>query len=155
MAHSHTYAAKLIWTGSVAGPTVSYRAYSREYRAEIAGKPPLHGSADPLFRGDGGLLNPEELLVVALSSCHLLSYLAVCARAGVAVLSYEDAASGTMAPRDGRLAFTEVVLRPRVTIAAPSSLEKAIALHDIAHEECYIAASVNFAVRHEPVVTRG
>jgi organic hydroperoxide reductase OsmC/OhrA len=152
---SHTYTAKLTWTGAAAGPTVSYRAYSREYLAEIAGKPPLRGSADPLFRGDAGLVNPEELLVIALSSCHMLSYLALCARSGVAVLSYEDAASGTMAMRDGRLAFTEVMLRPRVAIAAATSLDKAAALHAKAHAECFIAASVNFSVRHEPVVTHG
>jgi organic hydroperoxide reductase OsmC/OhrA len=154
MAHGHTYAISLTWTGAADGPTASYRAYSREYLAEVAGKPPLRGSADPLFRGDAGLLNPEDLLVVALASCHMLSYLAECARSGVAVLSYADSASGTMARRDGILAFTEVVLRPRVTIAAASNLEKAVTLHGKAHEECFIAASVNFPVRHEPIVTR-
>src|SRR5471032_1694553 len=102
MPHSHTYAVRLTWTGAAAGPTVSYRSYSREYLAEVAGKPPLRGSADPLFLGAAGLLNPEELLVVALSSCHMLSYLAECARWGIAVLAYEDDASGTMALRDGR-----------------------------------------------------
>jgi organic hydroperoxide reductase OsmC/OhrA len=155
MQDSHTYAARLTWTGASGGATLSYGAYSREYLAEIAGKPALRGSADPQFRGDSGLLSPEELLVIAVASCHLLSYLAECAWAGVAVLAYEDAASGTMALRDGRLAFTEIVLRPRVTIAGTSSLDQAIALHQKAHDECYIAASVNFPVRHEPVVTRG
>jgi organic hydroperoxide reductase OsmC/OhrA len=151
---SHTYTARVTWTGAAAGPTLSYRAYSREYLAEVAGKPSLRGSADPLFRGDAGLFNPEEMLVVALSSCHMLSYLAECARAGIAVLSYEDSASGTMALRDGRLAFTEVMLRPRVTIAGDSRRDRAIALHDNAHEGCFIAASINFPVRHEPVVTQ-
>jgi organic hydroperoxide reductase OsmC/OhrA len=150
MTGRHLYAARLTWTG--AGPTLSYRGYSREYVAEIAGKPPLRGSADKQFLGDAGLLNPEELLVVALSSCHLLSYLALCARNGVAVLSYEDDAAGTMTLSDGRVRFTEVVLRPRVAIAAGSSIAAAVALHDAAHDECYIAASVNFPVRHEPVV---
>jgi organic hydroperoxide reductase OsmC/OhrA len=151
----HSYAARLTWTGAAAGPTSSYRGYDREYLAEIAGKPPLRGSADPQFLGNAALLNPEELLVVALSSCHLLSYLALCARGGIAVTEYADDASGTMALRAGRVRFTEVVLRPQVTIASGSSVERAIALHDAAHDECYIAASVNFPVRHEPVVTVG
>jgi organic hydroperoxide reductase OsmC/OhrA len=152
MVDRHSYAARLTWTGAAAGATLSYGGYSREYLAEIAGKPPLRGSADPIFRGDAGLLNPEELLVVALSSCHLLSYLALCARGGIAVVSYVDDARGTMALGGGRGRFTEVVLRPHVAVTPTSSVEQAIALHDVAHDECYIAASVNFPVRHEPIV---
>jgi organic hydroperoxide reductase OsmC/OhrA len=82
----------------------------------------------------------------------LLSYLAECARAGVHVVAYEDQASGVMTMRDGKLRFTEVVLRPRVTIAQGGNADRARALHEPAHDDCYIANSVNFPVRHEPTI---
>ena len=98
------------------------------------------------------LCNPEELLLGALSSCHMLSYLAVCARAGAVVHSYEDAAIGTLARRDGRVRFVDVLLRPRVELELGSDIEKAMALHEKAHSICVIVNSVNFPVRHEPEV---
>ena len=81
-----------------------------------------------------------------------MSYLADCARAGVVVVAYEDDAHGTMAFHDGRLRFTDVLLRPRVTVARGTDVEKAHALHEKAHEECFIASSVNFPVRHEATI---
>jgi len=153
MAHTHHYSATLIWTGAAEGPTKSYDAYSREYRIEIPGKPPLTGSSDPTFRGDPALINPEDMLVAALSSCHALSYLALCARAHLPVVAYRDEASGTMDMKDGRMRFVDVLLRPHVTIAAGADLDKARALHHKAHEQCFIANSVNFPVRNEPEIS--
>ncbi len=81
-------------------------------------KPDLTGSADPIFRGDAGVHNPEDLFIAALSSCHLLSYLALCARSKINVVAYEDNAIGTMVLRpDGGGKFESVTLRPKVTIA--------------------------------------
>ena len=155
MSKSHHYDLKLRWTGAAMGPTASYAGYSREYRIEIPGKPPITGSADPTFRGDPALANPEDMLVAALSACHMLSYLAVCALGKIKVISYEDAASGTMSEiGPQRSAFTEVVLRPRVVISADSDPAKAKALHDQAHKICFIANSVNFSVRHEPEISQ-
>jgi organic hydroperoxide reductase OsmC/OhrA len=148
----HQYTAELRWTGASAGPTRSYQSYSREYEFQSPGKPAMRGSADAHFRGDASLYNPEDLLVAALATCHLLSYLAECARAGVEVVSYEDEALGTMTMRDGKLRFTDVLLRPRVTVVPGKDLEKARRLHETAHAGCYIANSVNFPVRHEAVV---
>jgi organic hydroperoxide reductase OsmC/OhrA len=119
----------------------------------MEGKPALEGSADPTFRGDPARHNPEDLLVAALAACHLLSYLAECARAGIEVIAYEDRASGIMALKDGRMRFTEVTLAPQVTIGA-GDLERAQALHAKAHDQCFIANSVNFPVLHRPTVTR-
>src|SRR4051794_17713801 len=119
----HHYQARIEWTGAKAGGTTSYQAYSREYEFTSGDKPVIRGSADPHFRGDAALYNPEELLVVALSTCHLLSYLAECARGGINVTSYEDDASGTMAMKDGAIRFTDVLLKPRVTIAPGSDVE--------------------------------
>jgi organic hydroperoxide reductase OsmC/OhrA len=150
---THTYSTTLTWTGAQHGTTSSYQAYSREYEAQSGEKPALRGSADPLYRGDPTLYNPEELLVIALSSCHLLSYLAECARGGVHVVSYADHASGSMAVKDGRMRIVDVLLRPCVAIARGSDIERARALHERAHEECFIANSVNFVVRHEATVS--
>jgi organic hydroperoxide reductase OsmC/OhrA len=119
-----------------------------------AGKPTVAGSSDPRFRGDPARYNPEELLVASLSACHMLWYLHLCADAGVVVDSYEDLASGSMAVGpDGGGAVTEVVLRPRVTVADEEMVDVAVSMHVRAHELCFVANSVNFPVRHQPAVS--
>ena len=94
------------------------------------------------------LYNPEDLLMSALGACHMLSYLAVCAQAHIAVRSYEDAAVGTVARRDGKVRFVDVLLRPKVVLDPGSDVEKARALHEKAHNISVIVNSVNFPVRH-------
>lgn len=151
MTGNHVYHATTIWTGASQGATTSYDAYSREYIVTMDGKLCIVGSADPAFRGNPALHNPEDLLVSALSACHMLSYLALCARAGIRVLSYVDDATGYMQSEQGKTRFTEVVLHPRVTIEPEDNLEQAQLLHQSAHEVCFIANSVSFPVRHEPI----
>jgi organic hydroperoxide reductase OsmC/OhrA len=153
MAQEHHFAAHLVWTGSAEGPTRDYESYGRAWRVDVEGKPPLEGSADAGFRGDPARHNPEDLLVAALSACHMLSYLALCARAGIEVVAYEDQASGLMAVSDGRMRFTEVTLAARVEIGS-GDLDRATALHGKAHAQCFIANSVNFPVLNMPTVTR-
>ncbi|HJQ12670.1 MAG TPA: OsmC family protein, partial [Gemmatimonadaceae bacterium] len=117
------------------------------------GKPDLIGSADSLFRGDRDAHNPEDLFVAALSACHLLSYLALCARSKVNVLAYEDHATGILKLRpDGGGSFESVTLRPVVTISAESDEGRALELHETAHDQCFIAASVSIPVFHEPTI---
>ncbi len=152
MTHEHRYEIKLTWTGAAQGPTQNYKSYSREYRIEAPGKPTLAASADPAFRGDAALYNPEDLLVASLSGCHMLTYLAYCALQGIAVVAYEDPASGTMVQEGSGGRFTEVVLRPRVTVATGTDMDKARALHEKAHADCFVANSVNFPVRNEPEI---
>jgi organic hydroperoxide reductase OsmC/OhrA len=149
----HVYETRLRWIGPAHGATTSYNAYSREYTVEAEGKPALRCSADRHFLGDRGLYNPEDLLVASLSACHMLSYLAECARAGIEVVAYEDDAHGEMTLIDGAIRFREVVLHPRVTIADPARAEEATALHERAHAVCFIANSVNFPVRHAAAVS--
>jgi organic hydroperoxide reductase OsmC/OhrA len=151
----HHYEIQVTWTGAAAGGTQDYKTYSRTFRADFRGKPSIAGSADAAFRGDPALHNPEDMLVLALSACHMLSYLALAALEGLEVTAYEDSASGTMQQegRGGR--FTEVVLRPQVTVAPGSDLARAKALHEEAHKTCFIANSVNFPVRHEAVISGG
>ena len=149
----HGFKCRLVWTGASKGPTSTYEGYSREYRVDFEGKPSIRGTAAAVFRGDPALHDPEDLLVAALSGCHCLSYLALCARAGVQVIGYEDDAFGRMARVDGVVKFTEVTLHPKVSIAPGSDAEKARALHEKAHAICFIANSVNFPVRHAPTIT--
>ena len=111
------YAARVIWDGNTGEGTRSYTSYDRRYRALVAGKPDLAGSADPAFRGDADAYNPEDLFLTSVSACHMLLYLSLCARKGVRVLAYEDDAQGRLvldASGGGR--FEEIRLRPHVTI---------------------------------------
>ncbi|WP_422771254.1 OsmC family protein [Plantactinospora sp. WMMC1484] len=156
MPRIHDYALTVTWTGAGAAGTVNYRDYGRDHQVTADGPPLLPGSADPTFRGDPARWNPEQLLLASLAQCHMLSYLSLCARGRVVVTGYVDEAVGTMVESgDGGGAFTEVVLRPRVTVAAPEMAERAAELHDRAHQLCFIASSVTFPVRHEPVTVVG
>lgn len=153
MLGEHNYTVGVEWRGNRGTGTSGYRDYSRELLVSAAGKHPIEGSADKPFRGDLSRWNPEELLLAALAQCHLLSYLHVAVTVGVVVTAYEDDAIGTMV-EDGNSggAFTEVILRPRVTVADASMTDAALAAHERANELCFIARSVNFPVRHEPVI---
>jgi organic hydroperoxide reductase OsmC/OhrA len=147
----HNYKLTIKWTGNNGAGTSGYRAYERSHSILIDGKIEIPASSDPAFRGDKTKHNPEELLVAALSSCHMLSFLHECVKAGVVVTDYVDHATGTMAETsDGGGHFTEVTLNPIVTVAENSMLEKANELHEKASELCFIANSVNFPVHHRP-----
>jgi organic hydroperoxide reductase OsmC/OhrA len=148
---AHRYDVAVTWTGNRGEGTSSYRAYSRDHEVTAEGRPRISGTSDPSFRGDPERWNPEQLLVAALSQCHLLWYLHLCAVSGVVVVAYEDRAEGVMAEAGGEGGrFTEVTLRPVVTVAEAPMAGRAGELHGRAHELCYVANSVRFPVRHEP-----
>ena len=149
----HRYALQVEWTGNLGRGTSGYRTYAREHTISKEGADVISGSADPVFRGDPRCYNPEELLVGSLSGCHMLWYLHLCAEAGIIVLEYLDQPSGIMEETaDGGGRFREVVLRPQIVIAAGGNADRAAVLHEAAHQRCFIANSVNFAVRCEPIV---
>jgi organic hydroperoxide reductase OsmC/OhrA len=151
---THRYAARLVWEGNLGQGTSGYAGYSRRFRVSIEGKPDIVGSADPAFRGEADAHNPEDLLVAALSSCHMLSYLALCARNSVVVVGYSDEAHGVMNETpDGGGRFESVTLHPRASIADKSKEALAMELHEKAHSQCFIASSCNFPVYHKPIVT--
>ena len=153
MSREHNYCVNVMWTGNTGNGTSSYQAYKRDHQISVIGKPPIPGSSDPKFRGDAARYNPEELLVAALSTCHMLWYLHLCADAGVIVTAYEDQPEGVMVEEaGGEGQFVSVVLRPRVTIAPDSDAALAERLHHAAHEKCFVARSMNFPVSHEPVI---
>ncbi len=153
MTGEHRYALTTTWTGNRGNGTTGYRDYDRAVSVEVEGKPVLLGSADRPFRGDPARWNPEDLLLAALSQCHLLSYLHACVTREVVVTDYLDQASAVMVTQGNGGAFREAVLRPRVVVAAASMVEQATQAHHDAHEWCFIANSVNFEVRIEPTVT--
>ena len=151
MTKHHKYTLQVVWTGDQGSGTSSYDAYSRDHLVRAANKPAIEASSDPAFRGTATRHNPEELFVASLSSCHMLWYLHLCAVNGIVVTGYADDPVGTMeesAQGSGR--FTDVVLRPRVTIGAGGDVKLAVRLHEEAHKFCFIANSVNFPVRCEP-----
>lgn len=154
MPRKHQYAVTVHWTGNTGAGTSGYRSYARSHEITAgAGKPPIPGSSDWVFRGDASRWNPEELLLAALAGCHQLAYLHLCADAGVVVTAYEDHAEGMMEETaDGGGHFVRATLRPRVTLAAGSDEAKARELHHAAHEKCFIASSVNFPVEAEPEI---
>ncbi len=141
-----TFHTQVVWTGNLGQGTSAYRAYSRNHKISAEGKgQTIAGASDPKFLGDPSRYSPEELLVAALSACHMLSYLHLCADAGIVVSSYRDEAVGEM--KGG--SFDEVTLRPRIVLANPERSAEALELHEEAHRRCFIANSVNFPVRSE------
>jgi organic hydroperoxide reductase OsmC/OhrA len=150
MADEHRYVARCSWRGSTGS---GYDAYAREHDASA---PPagaaLRLSADPAFRGRAEHLNPEQLVVLAAASCQLLSFLAVAARGRVDVRSYDDEAQGGM-PHDARPArIRQIVLRPRIVVAARPPEERVRALVETAHRECYVANSLRTEVEVLPTI---
>lgn len=153
MAQEHLFEGTLHWTGRHLSEPLSAGSFTRDCVIEFDGKPPIEGSAPSVFNGDDSRHNPENLLVASLMECHFLSFMAVCARAGLRVTSYRDRGSGRLAMKDGRMRMVEATLRPRVELADPSQSARLDELHRRAHSICFIANSVNFAVRIDPVGT--
>jgi organic hydroperoxide reductase OsmC/OhrA len=169
----HTYDVAVTWTGNRGVGTTAYDSFGREHEVryggadgapggllDTAGPAPVLGSADPAFGGDPRRWNPEQLLVAALSQCHMLWFLHLAAAARVVVTAYEDSAHGVMVTdATGGGQFERVVLSPVATIAlgagaSDSAMEaaqaSALTAHHRAHELCFIARSVNFPVEIDP-----
>lgn len=148
---NHHYPVTITWTGNTGEGTAKPNGYSKNHEISRAGKPTIAASSDPAFKGDSDRWNPEELLVAALSECHMLWYLSRCAKHGVTVTAYVDHAEGEMIEdRGGGGRFASVVLRPEITLANGADQDKADVQHHEAHQLCFIANSVNFPVTVEP-----
>ena len=148
----HIYKANITWTGNQGTGTSDYKSYSRNHIISGDDKKDIEGSSDPSFRGDKTRHSPEDLLLDAISACHMLWYLHLCAVNGVIVTAYEDHATATMDEnKDGSGQFTEATLNPKVTVHHESMISKAIELHHEANRLCFIARSVNFPVNHKPI----
>ena len=150
----HRYRIETHWTGNLGSGTAAYTAYSRAYELSAPEKSaPIPGSSDPAFRGDTARYNPEELLLGAISACHMLWVLHLCADAGIVVTEYFDDAQAVMVEHaDGAGEFQRVVLKPSVAITDASRSNELMAIHHKAHAVCALARSVNFEVLCEPEV---
>ena len=147
---THHYRVRTAWSGSTGA---GYEAYDRAHQASSPPSPAaLELSSDPAFRGDPTLLNPEQLLVLAASSCQLLSFLAVAARARIDVVGYEDEGEGFMPEDDPPARLTRIVLRPRIRVVAGPTEERVRHLVDVGHRECFIANSLTTDVVVEPTI---
>ena len=153
MQREHTYSVSLVWTGNTGQGTSDYRSYTRDHEINVPGKPSIYTSADPKFRGDPARYNPEELLVSSLSSCHMLTFLAIACKKRFVLDEYADEAVGLMEKNaEGRLAITHVTLRQRLKFSGekqptPQEIEE---MNHGAHEQCFIANSVKTEVKVEP-----
>ncbi|MFJ3404571.1 OsmC family protein [Promicromonospora sp. NPDC090134] len=150
---SHPYATRLHWAGSTGG---GLRAYSRDHVATAApATPVVELSADSAFRGDPDRLNPEQLVVMAASSCQMLSFLGAAARAGVDVLAYDDAATShlDLAATPARLGTIRLAVTVRVAAGTDEALVRELA--EQAHHACYVAASLAVPVEVALAVTIG
>lgn len=144
----HRYRTTAVWRGSTAG---GYEAYDRGHEARATpAEAVLALSGDPAFRGDPRRLNPELLLVASASSCQLLSFLAVAARARVDVVEYHDDAEGVMPEAERPVRITRIVLRPRITVRGDADPSRLAHLVDVAHRECFIANSLHTEIVVEP-----
>ncbi len=147
----HRYTTSVGWTGDRGEGTASYRGYDRCWDIAIPGKPVIHCSNDPLLGGDAGKMNPEDLLLSALSACHMLWYLHYASDAGIVVAGYEDSPVGLgLVGKGGAGRFTAAILRPLITVRPGTDLDAATAIHHRIHEVCFVARSVNFPISHEP-----
>ena len=150
MAREHDYTAALEWAGNRGEGTSHYRGYDRTWTIATPGKPPVPCSNDPLLGGDPTRHNPEDLMLAALSACHMLWYLHLASAAGVVVTSYRDEPLGvgeTGSKGEGR--FLRATLRPSIGLAPGADRARADALHLEVHKYCFIARSVNFPVTCE------
>ena len=149
MSGNHKFEVSLTWNPS--GKKFTYKEYSRTYTIRSPGKIDVIGTAAPAYMGSEYHYNPEEMLMAALSSCHMLFYLALAANSKIEVLSYHDDVEGELHTEGKLTKFKEVTLRPQIKLAEGADLEKAKALHEKAHHSCFIANSINFPCQVDPV----
>jgi organic hydroperoxide reductase OsmC/OhrA len=147
---THGYRSRVTWAGNTAD---GYDRYSRAHRASA---PPAERamalSADPAFLGDAGALNPEQLLLVAASSCQLLSFLARAARMRLEVTGYDDEAEAEMDMEDAPARITRIVLHPRIEVAAGTDEAKVRKAVERGHGDCFIANSLTSEMAIEPTI---
>lgn len=150
------YTSRIVWTGNRGTGTSGYRDYDRTWNVAIPGKPVIACSNDPALGGDPSLMNPEDMLLSALSACHMLWYLHLASDAGINVTAYADAPLGEAEVSAGGAGrFLSATLRPEITVVAGTDTRLAASLHDRIHEVCFIARSVRFPVRCEPTFATG
>ena len=144
---AHQYPLTLAWTGNTLDGT-----YNRNATVSTAGKQPLSVSSAPEYAGDPTRWNPEDLLGCALATCHMLTFLALCAKAKVEVVGYEDHAEAVLDTVDKVTRVTQVHLRPVIRVVRGTSMAKVVELFEKAHKYCFVANSVTCEAVMQPRV---
>ena len=146
----HLYNVTCSWRGSTGA---GYEQYTRTH--ELTAPPAKTSvilSSDPAFRGDPTLMNPEQLLIMAASSCQMLSFLAVAAKKQINVVEYEDHAEGFMPESEKPVRITRILLKPRIVIDGPADPGAVESMVKLAHGYCFIANSLKSDIRIEPQI---
>lgn len=146
---------RLEWLEEEGRSTLDYENYPRSHKVSCPKKPPIEMSAAPQYQGDSNRLNPEELFTTSIASCQMLTYLALASFAGIRVLSYTDEAEGVLAKQERKMQMVRVILRPRIVVAGGTDREKALALVQKAHAQCFIANSITAEAIIQPNVIVG
>lgn len=153
MSKTQSYKLDLVWQGNRGAGTMTYTSYDREFTTRGVSRPEILGSSHPAFRGNNDRYCPEELLLASLSSCHMLWYLHMCAAHDVVVLDYRDQPAMIMDIKEfGNGDIRSVTLSPVVHIASEEQRDRAMAMHQKAHESCFIAKGVNFEIILNPSI---
>jgi len=134
---AHSYPLHLNWTGNTLDGT-----YTRNATVTNPAKHPLSVSSAPEYAGDAARWNPEDLLGSALATCHMLTFLALCAKAKVEVVGYEDAAEAVLDTVEKVTRVTQIHLRPVIRVTRGTSMTKVVELFEKAHKYCFVANSI-------------
>lgn len=146
---------RLEWSEVEGQSTLDYESYPRSHQVYCPKKPPIEMSAAPQYQGDPNRLNPEELFTASIASCQMLTYLALASFAGIRVLSYTDEAEGVLAKKERKMQMVRILLRPKIVVAEGTDKEKALALVQKAHAQCFIANSITTEAIIQPNILVG
>ncbi len=153
MSDAHVFEITLTYPASAAQLTPPVANFSRDNIMRSAGKHEVAASSPAAFGGNDTRYNPEELMLMSLSECHMLTYLAIAAKKQITIVRYEDRATGQLGIGEfgvaGKTSMQRVTLHARVTVAKGTNLEDARAIHIKAHANCFMANSVNFPITVE------
>lgn len=150
---THHFKANLKWKLKDKPENSTQRLYAKNHEISFEGKELLKVSAAKVFKGDPALLNPEDLLLSSVTSCHMMSYLFVCSQNNIEVLSYEDYSEVILEVNtNGSGKITQIILKPIIKIKDSSQSELALSLHQKANELCFIANSCNFPIKHHATI---
>ena len=161
MSSTQIFEINLTYPADASQPQLPAANFSRNSQLSAMGKHHVAASSPSTYGGDDTRYNPEELLLMSLSQCHMLTYLAIAAKKQMTIVAYEDRATGQLSMgREGadgfgvagKMSMREVTLHPRVTVAKGTNLDDARAMHVKAHANCFMANSVNFPVTTLPEI---
>ncbi len=156
MSDAHVFEITLTYPANAAQLTPPNANFSRDNIMKSGTKHEIAASSPGAFGGDDARYNPEELMLMSLSECHMLTYLAIAAKKQMTIVRYEDRATGQLGIGEfgvaGKTSMQRVTLHPRVTVAKGTNLEDAQAMHVKAHANCFMANSVNFPITTKPEI---